>query len=214
MTKRKAVLFDWDGVFVASFAILVRVLQKRCPAIIEDQVREMFEGNITTTMLQSKYHTAACVHDINLLEMYNPLVAKLDILPAMQQVVLNLAPVYRLHIVSSSVSHIIQQILIRHSILELFEQIWGHDVHNSKIEKFRMLLKAYNLLPEDCIFITDTLGDVIEAREVGIPAIGVTGGFHSRETLLKGKPLHILEKPEELVNIISQHFGGKNGKFT
>lgn len=54
------------------------------------------------------------------------------------------------------------------------------------------------MLPKDAVFITDTLGDIREARECDIDSIAVTWGFHERKTLEKGNPIVIVSDPREL----------------
>ncbi|MBU1557929.1 hypothetical protein KKC45_03125 [Patescibacteria group bacterium] len=56
------------------------------------------------------------------------------------------------------------------------------------------------------MFITDTLGDIREASEMDIKSIGVTWGFHNRETLKRGNPFNIAEKPEDLSSAIDNYF--------
>ena len=80
----------------------------------------------------------------------------------------------------------------------------GNDVHASKTVKNKMLLEKYALSPADAVFITDTLGDIREATECGIPAIGVLWGWHDRETLERGSPAAIVEDPAMLYEAIKK----------
>ena len=41
---------------------------------------------------------------------------------------------------------------------------------------------------ERLFFITDTLGDIVEAKKVGIKTIAVDYGYHDRGVLSKGNP--------------------------
>lgn len=61
-----------------------------------------------------------------------------------------------------------------------------------------MIMSKFNAKPEDCIFVTDTVGDINEAKKLNIDAIGVTWGLHSREILEEAKPLAIIDTIEEL----------------
>ena len=69
-----------------------------------------------------------------------------------------------------------------------------------------MVLEKYGIQPNDCVFITDTLGDMREAKAAGVGAIGVSWGFHSRETLSKDEPLRIVESPQDMPRAISDYF--------
>lgn len=108
---------------------------------------------------------------------------------------------YHLSIVSSGEDNLIRQNLSFNRLLPFYDEIYGKHVHRSKVHKLKKLLKKYNLYPDECIFITDTLGDIFEAREVGIESIAVTYGYHRRTTLEKGNPLHIIDSLGELQRI-------------
>jgi phosphoglycolate phosphatase-like HAD superfamily hydrolase len=70
--------------------------------------------------------------------------------------------------------------------------------HFLKTEKFKILEKEFYISSNDSIFITDTIGDIIEAREVGYKSIGITGGSHCRKTLVTEKPVCIVDSFLEL----------------
>ncbi len=85
----------------------------------------------------------------------------------------------------------------------------GADVHTSKHEKIKMVFEKYGISASQCIFVTDTLGDMREAKAADVGAIGVAWGFHSRETLAKGEPFRIVERPEEISPAISAYFASE-----
>ncbi|MFZ3015756.1 MAG: HAD hydrolase-like protein, partial [Minisyncoccia bacterium] len=58
-------------------------------------------------------------------------------------------------------------------------------------------------LPKDVVFITDSLGDILEGNECGVKSIGVTWGLHGRETLKKGNPVAIIDDPRDLEGVIN-----------
>ncbi|MFH1582653.1 MAG: HAD hydrolase-like protein, partial [bacterium] len=72
--------------------------------------------------------------------------------------------------------------------------------------RMKMVFKKYRAEPKDCVFITDTLGDIREAASLGVKSIGVSWGFQEKGNLLKGKPISIAEKPKDLLNIVSACF--------
>jgi phosphoglycolate phosphatase len=85
----------------------------------------------------------------------------------------------------------------------------GNDVHKSKIEKIKMVFAKYNIGPENCVFVIDTLGDIKEATETGVKSLAVSWGFHNRETLLLGNPYKIIDRPEDLPPTLKMMFGKK-----
>lgn len=130
----------------------------------------------------------------------------LPIFPGIDKVIARLAADYTLAIVSSTITAYINTVLSKHSLLEYFDAVLGNDVATSKVTKFRMIIKRYQLRPDRCVMITDTLGDLREAHAVNMHTIAVTWGFHDRHTLAKGNPAAIVESPAELPEAIAELF--------
>lgn len=86
----------------------------------------------------------------------------------------------------------------------------GNDIHTSKVKKMKMVFKKYDITPDDCVFITDTLGDMHEAARAGVGAIGITWGFHTSATLFRGKPFKLVEKPDDLLTAVPEYFTTSN----
>jgi HAD superfamily hydrolase (TIGR01509 family) len=113
---------------------------------------------------------------------------------------------FDLFIVSSAPTQNIIEHLSHINAQNDFKEILGGDFERSKKKKFEYLIQKYNLKKENIIFITDTLGDILEANAVGIKTIGVTWGVHFKETLNQGKPFAIVESFEELKERIEKYF--------
>lgn len=87
----------------------------------------------------------------------------------------------------------------------LFKNIFGATKHKSKIKKFEMIFKYYNLKSSECIFVTDTVGDIIDAKKVNVKTIAVSWGFHDAAILSREKPLAIVNNENELFEQIKQY---------
>lgn len=118
----------------------------------------------------------------------------------------NLSSKYNLAVVSSTSSSYIKNYLKERNILSNFSDILGSDLALSKSDRIRSLLKKYNILSQDAVYITDSLGDILEGNECGIKSIGVTWGLHSKETLEKGNPVAIIDDPVKLFNLVNNTF--------
>lgn len=100
-------------------------------------------------------------------------------------------------------------LLEKHNIKEFFDFIATKETSESKVEKFKLIEKKYNLKNEDVLFITDALGDVKEAREAKIPTVGVTWGVHDRSFFEREKLenlVAIIDSPDELRKFILNYF--------
>ena len=205
--KKKFILFDFDGVIADSFRPAFEIQKMICPHLTEDIYRKRFEGNINDWEEPINVHTEECRHDIDFFTEYIPRMKKeVQIVPGMKDVVIELEKNYILIVISSTITSPIKEFLEGHDLANHFAQIMGNDVHTSKVEKMKIVFEKYNVEATDCVFITDTLGDMHEAEKMGVGAIGITWGFHALETLLRGKPFRLVEKPNDLLTAAVDYF--------
>jgi len=201
--EKKFILFDFDGVIADSWALAYDVAKTLHPPLRADQYRTLFEGNIYDGI---KTLPGGMDPD-EYFKLFEPRAKnETSIKPGISDVVSGLAEQYTLIIVSSTSSGSIREFLDRHRLLHYFAWVMGKDVHASKVEKMRMIFEKYGIGAGDCIFITDTLGDMREAKEHEMGVIGVSWGFHAHETLEKGIPFRIVDTPEELPDAVDDYF--------
>ena len=198
-------LFDFDGVIADSFDLAKSVTSELHPHLTETEYRALFEGHINDSASLMRC-TNACRGD-NFFDIYVPRMEKeIRPFPGMFEVLLKLERLCSLVIVTSTISAPVQAYLDRNGLTSHFQEVMGNDVHKSKVEKIKMVFEKYNITADDCLFITDTLGDMREATKAGVKSIGVTWGFHTPETLSKGSPIKLVYTPEELLKTIENEW--------
>lgn len=202
--QRKIILFDFDGVIADSFTSAFEVSKILYPHITENDFRRRFEENINNW--NGPTHTDDCGKNIDFFEKYIPKMKKMKVIPGILEVIKNLSHNYTLIIISSTITGPIREFMEQHKIAQYFTEIMGNDIHISKVTKIKMVFLKYKTSSKECLFITDTLGDIKEATQVGVNTIGIVWGFQDKRTITKGKPIAIAEKPEELLSIISDYF--------
>jgi phosphoglycolate phosphatase len=67
------------------------------------------------------------------------------------------------------------------------------------------LMAEFEVAPERCLMIGDTVHDLQMARNAGCPALGVGYGAHALEGLREWKPLYIARSPSELAQWLLQN---------
>lgn len=205
--EKKFILFDFDGVIADSFQPAFEIGKMICPYLTEDMYRKRFEGNINDWEEPVNVHTEQCRHDIDFFTEYIPRMKKeVQIVSGMKEAILDLEKTYILIVISSTITSPIQEFLEEHDLADHFTQIMGNDVHTRKVEKIKMIYEKYGITAKDCVFITDTLGDMHEAAKMGIGSIGITWGFHVPETLHRGNPFRLVENPADLSTAIADYF--------
>ncbi len=63
-------------------------------------------------------------------------------------------------------------------------------------------MKDKTIPHDDPIYVGDEIRDVEAAKKAGIRVIGVSWGYNSKNALLKAKPDHVIENPEEIESIV------------
>ena len=201
--RKKFVLFDFDGVIVDSFQAAMEVNGLIYSDFTEDDYRKQFEGNVND---ESARWGDRRKSNLDFFTEYAPKLPKQKIFHGMIDVIVSLGKKYNLIIISSTTSNLIKNYLEIHKLDHNFTEIWGNDIHKSKTEKIKMVFEKYETDAQNCIFITDTLGDIKEAKEAGVKSIAVSWGFNGRELLEKGNPLVIVDQPEEIEKAAKSHF--------
>ena len=64
--------------------------------------------------------------------------------------------------------------------------------------------KEFNIKPKETLLITDSVGDVKEAHEVKMKAIGVLWGLHERERLERNGVDFVAETPKDILTGIKK----------
>jgi phosphoglycolate phosphatase len=193
----KNIIFDFDGVIHDTLHLAFEIVHKLNPNMTLEMYRDRFNGNNYEE--DKKSPEKFRMYDVKkYFELQEIEFKKLKINNKVKKELLELYKNYQLFIVSSNQEKAIRIYLENNALNGIFKDILGYETHTSKEKKFNILIKKYDLTSEDSIYITDTLGDIIEARKVHLRALAVDFGFHERARLKKGKPLSILSKFEDI----------------
>lgn len=194
----KAIIFDFDGVIHDTFGIVYKIYKKFYPEDSIEDYKKLFDGNLYKNTKITKEFAK------KFFEIQENEFEKLVIKKEVKDEILKLSKKFKLFIITSNRDITIKKYLDRSKIPEVFSEILGVDTHPSKVEKFNFILKKYKLKKEDCVFITDTLGDILEANEVGINTIAVDFGLHERARLERGKPIQIVSHFKEILKVVEK----------
>ncbi len=196
------IIFDFDGVLVDSFgAAFETVCEHQADREISaDEYRACFEGNPYDIADEKNF----CFVFRDFFDRYLPKLLACKPVEGIEEAIRALEVSYTLAIISSTDSRVLREWLEKNGLLLYFTDILGADVSKSKVEKFSMLFKKYGIEGKDCIFVTDTLGDLREAEVSGVPSIAVTYGWHSEDRLRKGKFVAMVNRPADIVEVIER----------
>lgn len=199
----KVIFWDFDGVIADTFAQCFAVARLMHPDMTDLEYRQRFEGNINKAK-----HKTEPVREIDFFAEFEKTIFDANVTDGITEVIQQLRNNYSNVIISSTVTYLIDRYLTQNNLREYFAEIMGNDVAHSKVEKFKLAFEKHNTSNAHSLLITDTLGDILEAHEVGLPSIGVTWGFQTRETLAKGNPIAIIENSSELIPKVDEILNG------
>ncbi len=197
----KLIIFDFDGVLVDTLGIVYSINTQVNQGLSMEEYKSFFEGNIYNA---KRFDGTPKKHHPNFERIYEEETRALVVPVALKEVLKKLRNDYILVIISSSYTSSIKKILQKENIAILFQDVLGADVHRNKVFKIRMILEKYKITQEEAVYVTDTVGDILEARECGLKSIAVSWGFcfHDVKTLQKANPARIVSTPDELIKTV------------
>ena len=232
MSVLRAILFDLDGTLVQSrestWVVFEQVNRKFNLGIdSRDRYYDLFRENLFQALPRALGDAAladrAMAYFLELLRSeYRPL-----LVPGMIDVVNRLAQTHVLAIISSNAVSVVARIATEAGIQHHIAHIFGGDVIPDKRDAIRTFLNdssyatlrdgqpsyreeaAAQLRPDEVAFVTDTVGDLMHAKECGVRTVAVTWGLHSEEALAQYRPDLIAHWPLEIVAFASRPTSGQ-----
>jgi HAD superfamily hydrolase (TIGR01549 family) len=205
MQEKRFVLFDFDGVIADSQALSYELSRHFHPGLDEHIYQALYEDNIFESLKKLSSWRETLPEEYQ--QKFDPRMKdEVRLIVGMDGVIKALSGSYTLAIISSTSMSGITEFLKSHNLTDYFSDVLGRDSHHSKVEKMAMIFAKYSVTAAQCVYITDTLGDMREAQEHGMGTIASSWGVHPRETLEQGVPFRILNTPEELPDAVDDYF--------
>lgn len=209
INSMKIVLFDFDGVIADTFEIAYQVMTDlKYIDISKDQFRKYFNGNIHEVEDVAEDMPEKSLHDRSpFFEKYIPKILETVPYSGIGDVIKELSEQYKMVIVTSNINSAVEQYLNKNDLSQYFDGIYGADIEPSKAVKINNILTKFNLDKSDTVFITDTLGDVLEAKKAGVQSIAASWGYSKRKDLEKGEPMVIIDERDQIVDEVKKYLG-------
>ena len=223
MPAVRALLFDLDGTLVqtreSSWLLFERTNAKFGLGIdTREQYFDLFKENVFEALLglcpDPEQAQAAVDHFLELLRCeYRP-----PLVPGMLDVIKTLSPRCVLGIVSSNALTAIRRIVEEAGIGNCIAHVFAGDVVPDKRAAIRQFLAdpsyatrrrysdAYEeghpqaFGPGEVALVTDTVGDVRQARECGVRVLGVAWGLHTPADLRAAGAEAVAQWPQEIIS--------------
>ena len=199
---KRVIIFDFDGVIVDSWKHSYEMNLRNWPNLKPEQHKTFFNGNIHEEIaklgpsVQSQEERDAWMSEV-----YFPTKINLPIFMGIDAVIKNLYSLgYTLVINTSADTESTKKFLIKNKI-DCFDAVYGTEISKDKKVKFEKILDHYEVCGADVLFITDTVGDVLDAKDFGMRTILVTYGYQD-ESFFSGMEKFVegfVNSPEEII---------------
>jgi len=202
--QNRLIVFDFDGTLVDSFDMHFELmgralLRYKKYKVTKKEYLEAFNVNPWHYWIKklklNKIQTFILVYFVGKETRKN--YPKAEFFPGIVDVILKLSKNNSLAIVSSTPKKSIVGKLKEAKLDKYFKIILGAEAGLSKVKKFNKLKKKYS----DLVFITDTVGDVREAKACGLKTGAVAWGWHSLSKLKNATPDYVFKKPSDIKSL-------------
>ncbi len=200
----KAIIFDFDGVIHDTFELYYKIHKHFNSNSSRENYRSYFEGKAISPKGKDKSNDENKKEFIKFRELELEAFKDLNLEKEIKRELEKLDKDFDLYIISSNSINNLKIYFENSKFTHIFKDILGYETHKSKIEKFKILFEKYNLDKDSCVFVTDTLGDILEANKVGVKTIACTFGFHDEARLKKGNPFKIVRKFEDIGKVVKK----------
>lgn len=195
----KLAIFDMDGVIFDSIPIAQKHFMESHPGVTAEDYVEMYSGNVFEEV--KKYdHLKVKLSDEDKesrRKIFAETKAKAPLFPGIKELLQKLhSEEVTLVLNTNAYERNTHPLLEAGGIDKLFDMVAAAEMSTNKVEKFRIIEEKYGLDKDEVVFVTDSLGDLKEAREAGVPTIAVTWGVHDESYFRR-------ESFDNLVSIVS-----------
>lgn len=183
---KKVIVFDLDGVLFDSTKMVLQFFLDSYPTMTKERMDHMLTGNFRDEVERFKLEDPGIDETPEQRKQrnleYTKNKASAPLYPGAKELLQKLhAQGHILAINTSAIERNCVPLLEQNGIRNLFDVIMTGEIANSKTIKLNMIAEKYKVSPKDMVFVTDTVGDVKESFEAGVPTAVVTYGAHGPE---------------------------------
>ena len=204
--KLKCLIFDFDGTIADTYDIVFEILReifhRRGVKVPKDR-KEPRSMGAREKMREYKVSrksivllTRACRRHLK------KKMKTVKTFPRLKNILKKLKKKYRLGMVTSNSRENVEIFLKNNGLNEVFDFIETGNPLFGKHRRLRKAIKKQGYKKSEVIYVGDETRDIKAAKKVGIKIVAVGWGYESMSCLNKGKPNHLITKPERLLKIV------------
>ncbi|HUB94187.1 MAG TPA: HAD-IA family hydrolase [Verrucomicrobiae bacterium] len=202
----KALAFDFDGTLADSFPVFVHGVEyalNRKP-FTPEEIEELrqYSAREVVRILKVKAWKLPFLVTKGMREMDRHQ-GDITIFPGVADTLKTLRERgYTLYIVSSHSGKGITLFLKKYGLENDFDYIYSKAGLFGKPKALRKLQARFNYLSSECLFIGDEVRDIEAANKANVRCVSVSWGFNTKAALQSHNPSSLIDKPEELIEVV------------
>jgi HAD superfamily hydrolase (TIGR01509 family) len=206
----KVIIFDFDGTLADTIDILLSITNRLSAELgFKSATKEQIAQLSNLTSWQLLQYSGISIFKFPLLirmlkaELRSE-IPNIQLFPGIKEVLLELKKLgFQLGIITSNSRENVLASLETNGLQDTFTFIYSGSTFG-KHKVINRWLKRENINPEQVVYVGDEIRDIDAARKTGIKVIAVGWGFNSQEALAAHNPDFLIERPQELIEIMSQ----------
>lgn len=204
----KTIFWDYDGVIVDSwhvaFELWKEILAKYGVELKVEAAQGLFKGYAwkDLTKLGAK-ESDKHLYSQQEVEVYKAPETAPKTFPLMPEILKACADKYQQFVITNNQTQVVIDDLKKHKLNQLIIETQGREFPGDKADRIAALEQKHNLDLTQSVLVTDTVGDIIQARKAGIKVIAVTWGFHDATVLRDHTPDQLFDTPESLLKFLT-----------
>jgi len=205
----KVIIFDFDGTLADTIDILLNITNRLSAEFgFKSATKEELAQLSNLTSWQILRYSGISIFKFPLLirklkaELRNE-IPNIQLFPGIKEVLLELKKLgFQLGIITSNSRENVLASLEINGLQGIFTFIYSGSTFG-KHKVIKRWLKKERINAEEVIYVGDETRDIDAAKKTGIKIIAVSWGFNSQSALAAQNPDFLIERPQELIEIMS-----------
>jgi len=205
----KVIIFDFDGTLADTIDILLSITNRLSAEFgFKSATKEELAQLSNLNSWQILQYSGISVFKFPLLirrlkaELHTE-IPNIQLFPGIKEVLLELKRRgFQLGIITSNSRENVWESLEKNGLQGTFTFIYSGSTFG-KHKVINKWLKLEHINPEEVVYVGDEIRDIYAAKKTGIKVIAVGWGFNSQEALAAQNPDFLIERPQELIEIIN-----------
>ena len=205
----KVIIFDFDGTLADTIDILLSITNRLSAEFgFKSATKEEFAQLSNLNSWQILQYSGISIFKFPLLirrlkaELHSE-VPHIQLFPGIKEVLLELKKRgFQLGIITSNSRENVLGALEKNGLQDTFTFIYSGSTFG-KHKVINKWLRIENIHTEKVVYVGDEIRDIDAAKKTGIKVIAVGWGFNSQEALAAQNPDFLIERPQELIEIMN-----------